>query len=133
MLFVRITILIVTTFFCSNVGAQTKEKIFISANGDTLRKGNFILIKGGQHVTHIYPSVSTQPAYRDIYLNYLQREMAGKSYKIDRLIKIKEGKKNFRTIAVIVVGDKELNKFQNVEYNVNWEKAIEKGEVELIR
>lgn len=110
---------------------QSKEKIHICNNGDTLRRGDKVLIKRDQTITFIYPSSSTQTSYREIYTDYLQREMPGQVYNISNIYKVKEGKKEFRTIAVIKVGDKQLNKFQNVEFNINWEKAVEKGEVEL--
>lgn len=107
----------------------SQKQFAVLSSGDTIRPGARFKIAEGKYIHNIYPSRNAQASWKNIYTNYLNNEMTGKTYAIEKLTVFSKDK---RQVGIFSIKDNKLT-LEAVEYYINLDKAIQSGEIEIIK
>ncbi len=63
---------------------------------------------------------------------YVNTNLPGRTFSIDRLTRVESGKKKYKAVAVIKLYDSQLQRAQNVMFFIELDAALQNREVSLL-
>ncbi len=135
-----VLLLTLTIFFDTN--AQDWKEYCVTAQGDTLRIGDRVILKNVQaykfikpskyfHANNLIEQQPVSPARYGSYTKYLYNKLKGDIVTITRFTRYKKGKE-YTPVAVFQIKDADLT-FTNVDYIIEVNDAIAAKEIEIIK
>lgn len=125
-------LLLVLLFIPTLSAAQDWKEPYITTAGDTITPQHRIAVADRLPIHHINPNAVQAQAAKVAAKVFVMTDMPGRTFRIDRLTRIPMKNGEYKAMAVIRISDADIMPGYAVDFYVDIESALKKGEVKFI-